>query len=62
MSVLGKLRSAAVWTGKKLWRLLVWLFRDVALVILRLIFLVVTLGLGVFVAQSDALPAQYPWA
>ena len=62
MSAIGKFRSAAVWTAKRLWRLLVWLFRDVALVILRLVFVVVTIGLGVFVANSGALPEQYPWA
>lgn len=62
MSVLSKLWSAVVWTAKKLWRLLVLLFRDVSLLILRLVFLVVTIGLSVFVATSNALPAQYPWA
>jgi uncharacterized protein YacL len=62
MSVLSKLRSAVVWTAKRLWRFVVWLFCDVALIILRLVFLVVTIGLGVFVANSGALPEKYPWA
>jgi uncharacterized protein YacL len=50
-----------VWVAKKLWGFILWLFRDITLMILRLVFLVVAIGLGVFVVYSGALPAQYPW-
>ena len=50
-----------VWAAKRLWAFVLWLFRDVSLIILRLVFLVVTIGLAVFVVNSGALPEQYPW-
>ena len=45
MNFLKSLWFAVVWLAKKLWAAIVWLFRDVTLTILRLMFLVVSIGL-----------------
>jgi uncharacterized protein YacL len=62
MHFLKLLGSAVVWVAKKIWRFIVWVFRNPALVILRLTFLIVTVGLGVFIVNSGALPTDYPGA
>jgi len=56
------LRSVFVWVARKLWGFILWVFRDITLVILRLMFLMVAIGLGVFVVYSGAVPEEYPWA
>ena len=61
MGFLKHLWLIIVWMAKKLWAFAFWLFRDVTLIILRLVFLVVSVGLAVFVVNSGALPERYPW-
>lgn len=54
--------SMITWVTGKLWGVVLWLFRDVSLLILRLIFLVVSIGVGVFLIYSGALPEDFPRA
>jgi uncharacterized protein YacL len=44
------------------WKFVLYLFRDLALLILRLFFLVVGIGVSVVIINSGALPQQYTWA
>ena len=51
-----------LWVAKTLWKFIPWLFRDTSLVILRLMFLVVGTGLGVWIFKSPALEDAHPLA
>ena len=55
-------RSIAGWVAGKLWKFILWLLRDMTLVILRLVFLGVAIGMGLFVVYSGVLPESYPRA
>lgn len=44
-----------LWVVRKVWRFILWLFRDISLTILRLMFLVVATGLSVWIFKSPAL-------
>ena len=52
------------WVVQKLWGFVLWLFSDTTLLILRLIFLIVAIGLSVFIIYSGQGPDKYPqtWA
>jgi len=50
------------WAAKLPWNFLVWFFRDTTLIILRLMFLMVAIGLGVFILTSGVFGDLPPWA
>ena len=62
MHLLHTCGSVALWLVKAPWRLTRWFFRDTTMVILRLMFLMVAIGVGVFILTSGALGDALPWA
>ncbi len=62
MHLLHTCYSMVAWVAKMPWKLLLWFFQDTTLIILRLMFLMVAIGLGVFILTSGALRDAPPWA